>query len=360
MYVVIMAGGGGTRLWPLSSPTRPKPFIPLLGERTLFQRTVDRVLDGDQLGLGPADLAVVTDRRYAPFVREQAPPGVTVVEEPLGRNTAPAIALATIVVDRPDDEVMVVLPADHAIQREDVFRGVLRDAARGIARGAFGIESPLVTLGIRADRPATEYGYLRPSLARGAIIHDLQAYPLEAFEEKPDVERAERLGAMPGVAWNAGMFLWRRRSIQAALEEFAPDVIETVATAHRSGTLADVYPSIRSTSIDYAVMEPAARAGRVVMGAMDVGWTDLGSWSVLLSMLGVEASGRVVQAGELAEAGADDLIVRRRDGRLVLEPGPASGILDADGPSALLTGAASARREIADLITRVSAEEARS
>jgi len=246
------------------------------------------------------------------------------------------------------------------LPREDVFRGVLRDAARGIARGAFGIESPLVTLGIRADRPATEYGYLRPSLARGAIIHDLQAYPLEAFEEKPDVERAERLGAMPGVAWNAGMFLWRRRSIQAALEEFAPDVIETVATAHRSGTLADVYPSIRSTSIDYAVMEPAARAGRVVMGAMDVGWTDLGSWSVLLSMLGVEASGRVVQAGELAEAGADDLIVRRRDGRLVLEPGPASGILDADGPSALLTGAASARREIADLITRVSAEEARS
>jgi hypothetical protein len=107
-------------------------------------------------------------------------------------------------------------------------------------------------------------------------------------------------------------------------------------------------------------MEPAAWAGRVVMGALDVGWTDLGSWTVLLSALGVDATGRVVQAGEPVEVTADDLIVRRRAGRLVLDPGPASGILDADGPSALLVGAAFARRKIADLIMRVSAEEARS
>jgi mannose-1-phosphate guanylyltransferase len=263
-------------------------------------------------------------------------------------------------VDRPDDEVMVVLPADHTIEREDVFRGVLRDAARELAHGAFGIESPLVTLGIGVSRPATEYGYLIPDIGRGAVIRDLQAYPLMAFEEKPNPGRAAELQRSAGVAWNAGMFLWRRRAIRAALGDFAPDILDAVDAAHRAGTLAEAYPSIRSTSIDYAVMEPAARAGRVAMGAMEVGWTDLGSWTVLLSALGVDATGRVVQAGEPADASADDLIVRRRAGRLVLDAGPASGILDADGPSALLVGAAFARSTVADLIRRVSAEEARS
>jgi mannose-1-phosphate guanylyltransferase/mannose-1-phosphate guanylyltransferase/mannose-6-phosphate isomerase len=359
MYIVILAGGGGTRLWPLSTPARPKPFIPLLGERTLFQRTVDRLLEGDQLEVTPADILVVTDRRYAAFVRAQAPAGVTVVEEPMGRNTAAAIALATVVVDRPDDEVMAVLPADHTIAREDVFRGVVRDAGRELALGAFGIESPLVTLGIEVSRPATEYGYLIADVDRGTS-QALTAYPLLRFEEKPNAERAAALERSPGVAWNAGMFLWRRRAIRAALQEFAPDILASVATAHRSGTLADAYVAIRSSSIDYAVMEPAAEAGRVVMGAMEVGWTDLGSWGVLLSELGVDASGRVVQAGEPAEATADDLIVRRREGRLVLDRGPASGILDADGPSALLVGAAFARGKVLDLIMRVSAEETRS
>ena len=356
MYVVIMAGGGGTRLWPLSTPDRPKPFIPLLGVETLFQRTVRRLREGDQLGIDVKDIVVVTDRRFAAFVRAQEP-GVAILEEPMGRNTAAAVALATVAIDRPADEVMAVLPADHTIERQAAFRGVLRDAERGIARGAFGIESPLVTLGIQVDRPATEYGYLRPALERGEPVHGLQAYPLEAFEEKPTAARAEVLARQPGVAWNAGMFLWRRRGIEAALAEFAPDVLDAVASAHREARLDDAYSAIRSTSIDYAVMEPAAAAGRVVMGAMDVGWSDLGSWTVLLAALGARGSGRVVGANEAADVGPDDLVVRRLGGRLAIEAGPIHGILDASGPSALLTGTRADRPIVEALLERVDRQE---
>ncbi len=342
MYAVILAGGGGTRLWPLSRPDRPKPFLPLLGAETLFQRTVCRLLEGDELPLGAGDVAVVTDRRYASIVREQAP-GVTVLEEPGGRNTAAAIALATVALERDDDDVMVVLPADHTIEREDVFRAVLRDADAELARGAFGIGAPLVTLGIEVRRPATEYGYLIPDLARG-VTGRLTAYPLLRFQEKPDPGMAAELAARPGVAWNAGMFLWRRRAIGAALAAYAPDILEAVTTAYRRGTLPEAYPTIRSISIDYAVMEPAAADGLVVMGAMDVGWNDLGSWTALLGALGAAGAGRVVAAGRTAECTAEDLVVRRVDGRLRVEPGPLSGILDANGPCAVLTGARASRR----------------
>src|SRR6476659_2182603 len=160
MYAVILAGGGGTPLHPLSRPECPKPFLPLLGERSLLQGTVERLE-----GLTD-DITVVTDRRYERLVRDQVP-NAAVVVEPLGRNTAAAIALATLVIDRPDDEVMVVLPADQTVQRSDVFCDVIQAAAEHLATGSFGIEDPLVTLGIAADRPATEYGYLIPDLARG-------------------------------------------------------------------------------------------------------------------------------------------------------------------------------------------------
>ena len=161
MYAVIMAGGGGTRLHPLSRPERPKPFLPLLGRESLLQLTAAR--------LPTADITVVTDRRYERFVREQLP-SAAVVLEPMGRNTAAAIALATLAIDRPEDEVMLVVPADAHIdpERADTYRDVLASAGEHLATGAFDVEDPLVTLGVQIDRPATEYGYLLPRVdARG-------------------------------------------------------------------------------------------------------------------------------------------------------------------------------------------------
>ncbi|OGO54040.1 MAG: hypothetical protein A2V84_09660 [Chloroflexi bacterium RBG_16_70_13] len=356
MYVVILAGGGGTRLWPLSRPETPKPFLPLLGDRSLLQRTVDRITGHPELPIDPDDICVVTDRRYAQLVRDQLP-GIRILGEPSGRNTAAAIALAAIHLERPDDEVMIVLPADHLIEREDQFRGVLV-AAASLAESAFDIESPLVTLGIRVTRPATEYGYLMPDIDAGATLHGLRAYPLRAFEEKPNQGRAQALLAEPGVAWNAGIFAWRRRAIVDALTRYTGLTTLLGSFASSEAGLAAAYDQLRPVSIDHAVMEGAASDRRVVMVGMDVGWDDLGSWTALLHAIGGLGTGSVIQPSEPAEAIGDDLIVERIDGRLVVTPGP-RGIL-ASSPLALLRGAASGRAAVEALIDRVTSWEDRS
>src|SRR3954468_10137195 len=157
MYAVVMAGGGGTRLHPLSRQERPKPFLPLLESGTLLQACV-----GQLSGLTD-DVTIVTDRRYEAHVRDQAP-DAHVLLEPLGRNTAAAIALAALAIDRPEDEVMLVVAADQTVEKVEVFQGVLSAACEQIATGTFGIDDPLVTLGIEVNRPATEYGYLIPDV----------------------------------------------------------------------------------------------------------------------------------------------------------------------------------------------------
>jgi mannose-1-phosphate guanylyltransferase len=364
MYAVILAGGGGTRLWPLSRPETPKPFLPLLGARSLLQLTLDRIVDHPELHLERGDVTVVTDRRYAQLVTEQLP-GVRVVSEPAGRNTAAAVALAALAIERDPDEVMVVLPADQLVaeDREGVYRGVLADAETELARGAFDIESPLVTLGVQVTRPATEYGYLIPDLNRGQgpasdPPRNLAAYRLRSFEEKPTPSRAAELKAEPGVAWNAGIFLWRRRAIRDALERTS-GLVTLIEPVLRSETgLAAAYDQLRPISIDRAVMEPAAQRGQVVMGAMDVGWSDLGGWTALVAALGGRGEGRVVAPGTPAEAGTDDLLVERVDGRLVVTPGPRAIL--APTPTALLVGSAPARAEVDALIARVAAWEERS
>jgi mannose-1-phosphate guanylyltransferase len=356
MYIVILAGGGGTRLRPLSRPDRPKPFLPLLGAETLFQRTVRRVAPM----VGPDDLYCVTDRRYGQLVREQAPQ-VQLIVEPVGKNTAAAIALATAMIPRPDDEVMLVLPADHWIEQEDDFRAVLTTATEQLATGALGIEDPLVTLGVQTTHPSTDYGYLRPDTMRRRTVSGLRTYPLLAFEEKPTDARARELVNMPGVAWNAGMFAWRRRAITAALEKYTP-LMTMIGTALNSEiALASAYERLQPLSIDKAVMEGAAADHRVVMGSMDVGWSDLGSWTALLAALcgdGNGISGRVVQTGDTFDAGPDDLVVRTRDGRLVVEPAR-EGTIVADGVWAHLAGARRLGSEVRALLDRVERQESR-
>jgi mannose-1-phosphate guanylyltransferase len=339
MYVVVMAGGGGTRLWPLSRPERPKPFLPLLGEETLLQATVRR-LAGLQREAGPVDVTVVTDQRYEQIVRAQLP-DTDVLVEPAGRNTAAAIALATVAIDRPEDEVMIVLPADHSVRsdREPVFRDVLRAAATRLATGGLGTDDVLVTLGVQVTRPATEYGYLIPRLEGAVELDGLRAYPLRMFEEKPKAARAEELSRQEGVAWNAGMFLWRRRAIRAVLERYTGLVGLLEPTIHAPALLVHAYEQLKPVSIDVAVMESAARDGRVVMGAMEVGWSDIGSWSALLEAIGAGGTGSVVQAGEHTEVTSDDLVVRRADGSVrVLRPLHEGG-MTAMQPIAVLRGA---------------------
>jgi mannose-1-phosphate guanylyltransferase len=324
MYAVIMAGGGGTRLHPLSRPDRPKPFLPLLGEHTLLQATAAR--------LPTDDVTVVTDKRYERLVRDQLPDANLLVE-PMGRNTAAAIALATVAIDRPDDDVMLVVPADAHIEREDVYRDVLSAAGEHLAPGAFGIDDPLVTLGTQMTRPSTDYGHLLPVLERGA-------------------ERAEQLFEEEGVAWNAGIFLWRRRAIRAAIQRYSSLLQLLEPAMGAPALLQHAYEQLKPISIDYLVMENAARNGQVVMAAMDVAWSDLGSWTQLLAAIGARGDGAVVQPGETVSVDDDDLVVRRVGGRLGVISPLAGGSMTATQPIAVLRGASADIDRIRALIDR--------
>ena len=350
MYAVVLAGGGGTRLYPLSSPEKPKPFLPLLGEETLLQRTVARLAP---LVL-PADVTVVTDIRYEGLVRDQLPES-QVLCEPLGRNTAAAVALAAARISRPMSDVMLVLPADHLIEREDDFRQLLA-AAEGAALGRAGTNDPLVTLGVVPSHASVEYGYLVPGPEEPVEVDGSRVRRLAAFEEKPDPRRAKALLRLPGVAWNAGVFLWTRRAIVGALAEYTrlPGLL---VDAREAGELASVYPTLPSISVDYAVLEPAARDGKVMTAAMDVGWSDLGGWPSLIAALGGPAIGRVVKPGESVVAATSDLILTRDGGRLELVAGTGD-VVAPTAPIAHFPNGLSIRDLVTDLIDRVQAAAA--
>ncbi len=357
MYVVILAGGGGTRLWPLSRPDRPKPFLPILGERTLLRATFERARP---LLASPADVVVVVDRRHVDLVRDDLPeiPPANVLAEPTGRNTAAAIALAAVAVDRPADEPMVVLPADHLVRDEVAFRALLARAAE--VAGA--PDRPLVTLGIAPTGPETGYGYM----VAGAARPEAATHAVLRFVEKPSAEAATALLAAPEpVAWNAGIFVWRRDAILAALAASAPDILAAVRAGVDGGSAAleAAYATVRATSIDYAVMEPASVAGRVAMLRADVGWSDLGSWAALRDALVARAledgePAGAVGSGPRRDVGSEATLVLAGD-RLVVTLGLRDTIV-VDTPDALLVCAADRSQEvrgIAEALARAREED---
>jgi mannose-1-phosphate guanylyltransferase len=255
-------------------------------------------------------------------------------------------------IERDPDEVMVVLPADHLVMDEAGFRRVLA-AGASLATGAFGVELPIVTLGAQPTGPSTHYGYLVPDSSRADAG---SAAPLQRFEEKPTVSRAEELLALPGVAWNAGIFLARRRSWLAALEKHTRLVPPLAAAWDSEMRLAAAYEAMENPkSIDYAVMEPASAEGLIVMTAMNVGWSDVGTWTALLDALvgGYTAAAGVIQPSQATDLGSDDLaVIRTERDVLAVEAGPAR--LESEQPLAWLPDARQHRAAIENLVTRVN------
>lgn len=270
-YAVIMAGGSGTRFWPLSRAARPKQLLPLGGDVSLLRATRDRIAEL----VAPEHTLVVTSEALAERVREELPelPADNVLAEPVGRNTAPCVGWAASVVARRDPEaVLMVLPADHHIGNPSAFRRVLALAADAARDG------DMVTVGVRPTRPETGYGYveLGEELAPGVVR-------ARRFVEKPDELRARQFLAAGRFLWNSGMFFFRADELLKMISQHLPGLSEVLrqydeaaARGEERALLQRTYEKLPAISIDHGVMEKAARVS-VVPG--DFGWSDVGSWT---------------------------------------------------------------------------------
>ena len=330
MYAIVMAGGSGTRLWPLSRRRSPKQLLALTGDTSLLQQTVTR------LGalLKPHDIYVITSQAHARATAEQLPqlPADNILGEPLARSTAVAAALATALARRESDEVCLVLPADHFIADEGAFADALREASRAAERGY------LVTLGVVPTHAATGYGYIKA----GERLHAASPTALvERFVEKPDADTATAYLDDGGYLWNAGVFVWRTYAFRQAIERFQPDLgsaLERIEALHRTpGWMSDVraiLEPVPAITIDVGIAEPAAAEGRMAVVPLDAGWSDIGSWSSLLEALTGARGKDLVASGQHLDRGSHNVLVHGGD-RLIVTVG-LDDVIIVDTPDALL------------------------
>jgi mannose-1-phosphate guanylyltransferase len=308
VYAVILAGGSGTRFWPLSRRKRPKQLLTLLGKTTLLEETVARLR-----GLIPPDRTYIFTsqavRRQIAQLLPQVPPR-QIVAEPVSRNTAPTLGLAAHEIFQRDPAgVMVVLPSDHIITQPDAFRRVLRAACAWAS-----VEGRSVVLGLKPTRPETGYGYVR----RGALAgraRGLGIYKVEKFTEKPAPPLARRYLASGRYLWNGGMFIWRASTVLGNLEKYQPRMasgLENIARAGGVGSpraLRRFYPRLDNISVDYALME---KIPGVFVVPADIGWSDVGSWAVAYDLLPKDVERNVRPPRSLVLDGAGNLIVSPR------------------------------------------------
>jgi mannose-1-phosphate guanylyltransferase len=321
-HAVIMAGGSGTRLWPLSRAARPKQLLDVLpsgdgqAPHSLLSEAFTRLQQ-----VVPADcIWVCTSAAYAGQVRAALPALAAdrLVLEPVARDTANAVGLtAALVADVDPEAELAVVSADHVITPVGRFAAALETAYAALA------ERPraLVTLGIRPTAPATGFGYVQ----RGAATGIPGVAEAASFREKPDRATAESYLASGDHLWNSGMFVWRARTVLDALAEHLPEtaaglsrVVAAAPGAERDAVLAEVFPTLQKISVDYAVLEPAAaEPGRVLVVDLDVDWLDVGSWPALAATLEHDAQGNAVQGLSVVVDGSGNIVFSDDPGHLV-------------------------------------------
>lgn len=296
-HAVIMAGGIGSRFWPLSRRDRPKQFISLLDESTLIQNTSARLES-----VVPANQRyVVTNERYVDQTRSQLPalPKENILAEPIGRNTAPCITYAAMKLYAADPEaVMIVLPADHVITDVERFHQVL-----GVGIEAAAERGALVTIGIEPTYPATGYGYIQFDPEDDGDSDEPRSRYVKTFAEKPNLATAERFLDSGDFLWNSGMFIWTAESILDAVERHLPDVHEAfrplrdvIGTDKEHDTLDKIFRSCPSISIDYGVME---RADKVYVVPGSFGWSDVGDWRAVYDLASKNEHGNSIQGNAI-------------------------------------------------------------
>jgi mannose-1-phosphate guanylyltransferase len=345
MYIVILAGGSGTRFWPLSRKSTPKQLMSVFGGKSMLQRTVERVLP-----LQPKRVLVVTNALQAAETRRQLAyidgVPVDVIEEPVGRNTAPAIGLAASIIARFDaDGIMVVLPADHYIVDEERFRDTIRKA-RSVAQS-----DKLVTLGIAPTRPETGYGYIEAESDSGGA-----AVAVRRFVEKPSLERALEFLATGRFYWNSGMFVWGACTILDEIARFMPELSGALAKltfeqdlwelSDLKPQIAEIYAGIKGESIDFGVME---KAQDVQVIAASFGWSDVGSWSALPEVMEADDDGHVVINAQGSVSVDADGCLAYGGGKLVAFVG-VQDLIVVDTTDALLVCAKSAAQDVKKVV----------
>ena len=344
-YAVIMAGGGGTRLWPISRKKHPKHVLPLLGKRTLFQSALDRLE-----GFIPAERTlVVTTANQVEELMKQAPQlaQANFLIEPQPRGTASVVGLAAATLKKRDPEaVMLVLTSDHYIRNSDLFRLVMRVAIQ-VARKDY-----LVTLGITPTFPATGYGYIQRDAALPEKF-DYPVYRVLQFTEKPDEARARSMLASGEHSWNSGMFIWRADRI---LDEFARQMPDLKAALDRisavwgksnqAAVLEAEWPRLKTETIDYGIMEHAANLAVLPAGGLE--WSDVGSWDSLFGVLLPDEHGNVVVNSQHMLLDTRDTLVYSTEKKLVVTIG-LDDLIVVDSSDALLV----CRRDQAQQVRQV-------
>ena len=318
-YAVIMAGGGGTRLWPLSRQQKPKQMLTLFDDRSLFQTSVQR-LDG---AFPPERIFVVTVQEQVQALQAQCPeiPEQNYIIEPLPRGTASVVGLAAIALSSFDPQaVMAVLTADHFIKNEDQFRELLY-VAHDVAMDGF-----LVTMGIQPTFPATGFGYVQTGELIGKYRgHD--AFKVLSFKEKPNENLAQEFVRDGDHLWNSGMFFWRVSRILEEFDRQMPDLASSLKVigsnwdeSRRTQILNRVWPDIKPETIDYGIMEHAQRVA--VVPAVGLGWSDVGSWDSLIDLLDGDADGNVVMSDKyIGLETSESLIYSKQPQRLIVTIG---------------------------------------
>lgn len=286
-YALILAGGGGTRLWPMSRRDRPKQMLSLVEEHSMFRISVERLSP-----LFPVErIYIVTGERYAEGLQQDCPqiPAENFILEPSARNNAAAVALALSVIQKRDPEATVVLlTADHHIRKKDDFRTVLAKA-HDVAQ-----DGSIVTLGISPTFPSTGFGYIRQGDELGQW-DAYTAYVARQFTEKPDLETATQFVLSGEYSWNSGMFVWRVRTAMAEFERQQPVMYKLMQQIHDATdtpqyqtVLSNVWEAMPETSIDFAIMEDAKKMAVI---PVDIGWSDVGSWASLFEVLELDENG---------------------------------------------------------------------
>jgi len=306
-YAVIMAGGGGTRLWPLSRRERPKQMLKLFGDRSLFQIAVDRLMPL----FPPEQVIIITSENIASEFQTQCPdiPKSNYIIEPVGRDTAAAIGLgAKELLKRAPDAVMGVVTADHFIENEDKFREVLT-SAKGVAEDNY-----LVTLGIHPTFPATEFGYIEQGDYLGTYEDNI-VFHAKGFKEKPDKNTAEMLISGEDHSWNSGMFIWKAEKIMQEFNKHMPDlsdVLEKWGEEGFSDGVLQAWNDLKKVSIDYGVMEQASDVA--VIPAKGLGWNDVGSWNALFDVLDANEDGSIIESLNNLNLDSNKILIHQKDG----------------------------------------------